>query len=455
MSTSPMGTLVRFLRKLVHLDELSDGQLLERFIEGRDEPAVEMLVRRHGPMVLGVCRRILRDAHDADDAFQATFLVLVRKAASIKPADMVGNWLYGVAYQTAVKAKAMTTRRKAREKQLAAMLEPASAAEDRWSDLKAMLDQELHQLPDKYRVLIVLCDIEEKTRQVVARQLGVPEGTVAGRLARARAMLAKRLTRHGFVLSGGALATLLTQHAAAAGIPPSFAAATAQTAATFAAGNTAGLVSPYVATLAEGVLKAMFIAKFKTATALFLSLAIFAVGVVSFAGNNGDGQFPQANGQQNQHNISAQQDQLNAVAQQNGQAKDAGKKDGDNQKDDGQKQENNKDDGQQNNKDDGQQNNKDDGQKQENNKDDGQQNNKDDDKKITGVLKSVDSAKNVIAIYLPGEKADKILSVPQNVPVTVGGKQAAITNLKTGMNIAVHMTKDMKAITRIRATAAQ
>src|SRR5262249_36741181 len=159
-------------------------QLLEVFVERREEAAFAALVRRHGPMVWGVCRRVLPSYHDAEDAFQATFLVLLRKAASIMPREMVGNWLYGVAHRTAVRAKVASDKQRMRERHMTAMPEPAVIEPDRW------LDEELSRLPDKYRAVIVLCDLEDKTRKQVARQLDVPEGTVASRLTTARKMLA-------------------------------------------------------------------------------------------------------------------------------------------------------------------------------------------------------------------------------------------------------------------------
>src|SRR5262249_11871338 len=128
--------------------------------------------------------------HDAEDAFQATFLVLVRKAGSIAPRAMVGNWLYGVAHQTAFQARRAAARRKAKEVLVTQMPDTAAAQQDRWLDVQPVLDQELSRLPDYYRAVIVLCDLEGRTRTEVARQLGVPDGTVAGRLARARALLA-------------------------------------------------------------------------------------------------------------------------------------------------------------------------------------------------------------------------------------------------------------------------
>src|SRR5437867_233685 len=155
---------------------LTDGQLLADYLGRRDESALAVLVRRHGPMVWGVCRRILRHHHDAEDAFQATFLVLVRKAASVLPRGLLANWLYGVARQTALKARATVATREGRERQMTTMPEPAGREQDLWCDLQPLLDEELSRLPDKYRAVLVLCDLEGKTRKEAARQLRVPEG---------------------------------------------------------------------------------------------------------------------------------------------------------------------------------------------------------------------------------------------------------------------------------------
>ncbi|MBV8430290.1 MAG: sigma-70 family RNA polymerase sigma factor, partial [Solirubrobacterales bacterium] len=196
MGKAAASPLLQFIRRVAEDQRvlgLPDRELHRRFQDQQDQAAFQALLRRHGPMVLGVCRRVLGDRHEAEDAFQATFLVLVRKAASVVPRDMVGNWLYGVARQTALKARATTARRRAREKQVTAMPEPAPERRESRHDLQPLLDEELSRLPDKYRAVIVLCDLEGKTRKEVARQLGWPEGTVAGRLARARAVLAKRL----------------------------------------------------------------------------------------------------------------------------------------------------------------------------------------------------------------------------------------------------------------------
>ena len=283
MATSQVSEFIHHLRRVIVQQDgagLTDGQLLNDYLSRRDEAALAVLVRRHAPMVWGVCRRTLCNYHDAEDAFQATFLVLVRKAASIMPREMVGNWLYGVAHQTAVKARATAARRKGRERQVARMPEPAVADQDLWRDLQPLLDQELSHLPDKYRAVIVLCDLEGKTRKEAARQLGVPEGTVAGQLARARTMLAKRMARHGLVVSGGALAALLTEKVASAGVPTSMVSSTIKAVTVVAAGRAAasGVFSGTVAALAEGVLKAMLLNKLKITTAVLLFLVAALVG---------------------------------------------------------------------------------------------------------------------------------------------------------------------------------
>lgn len=277
MATSQMNGIIQHLRRTVLLRDgtgVSDGQLLDDFISRSDGAALAALVQRHGPMVWGVCRRVLYSYHDAEDAFQATFLVLVRKAPSITPRSMVANWLYGVAHQTALKARATANTRKGRERQVVEMPEPETAGPSQWDDLLPVLDEELSRLPDKYRAVLVLCDLEGRTRKAAARHLGVPEGTVAGWVARARVMLAKRLTQRGVILSGGALATILSRNAASAELPNSVAASTIKAASLFAAGQTAGMISVKAAALTEGVLKTMFVMKLKTVAARLLLAAI-------------------------------------------------------------------------------------------------------------------------------------------------------------------------------------
>lgn len=255
---------------------LRDGELLGRYVDRRDETALAALVHRHAPMVWGVCRRQLSH-HDAEDAFQATFIVLVRKAASIAQREAVGNWLYGVAHQAALQARRSAARRRAREVQVTEMPD-AEAPQERWADLQPFLDEELSRLPDHYRTVIVLSDLEGRTRKEVAAQLGCPEGTVASRLVRARSMLAKRLTQRGVALSGGALAVILSQSTGSAGVPAAVLSSTIKAASLCAAGQAA--IPVKVAALAEGVLKAMLLNKLKPALAVLVVAAM--VGLIGY-----------------------------------------------------------------------------------------------------------------------------------------------------------------------------
>jgi RNA polymerase sigma factor (sigma-70 family) len=280
MATSRMSDAIQhFCRTVIQHDKagLTDAQLLASFVEHRDEDAFAALVRRHGPMVWGVCRRLL-DHHDAQDGFQATFIVLVHKAASVVPREAVANWLYGVARQIALEARRRAARRRARERQVPGMTEPAVADGGIWNHMLPMLDQELGRLPDKYRGLIVLCDLEGKTIRQAARQFGCPEGTVASRLARGRVMLAKRLARHGLQLSGGALATLLARNVASTTVPISEVSSTIKSASLVLAGNAAGAISVEVAALTEGALKAMLLAKLKSVIAVLVGVAMLGFG---------------------------------------------------------------------------------------------------------------------------------------------------------------------------------
>jgi RNA polymerase sigma factor (sigma-70 family) len=288
MATSRTNEVIQHLRRAVLRHDrttMTDDELLGCFIEHRDDAAFADLVRRHGPMVWGVCRRLLGH-HDAEDAFQAAFLVLVRKAASVVPRGMVANWLYGVAHQTALQARRSAARRRARDRPVARMPEPAAAVPDLPDDLRPLLDQELSRLPDKYRAVLVLAELEGKTRKEVARQLGLPEGTAASRLTRARAMLAKRLAQRGVALSGVALAAVLSQEAtSAAGVPTSAASAAIQAASVFAVsrGAAVGAVAVRAVSLAEGVLRTMLLNKLKAVGVAVLAIALLLLGGGAFA----------------------------------------------------------------------------------------------------------------------------------------------------------------------------
>lgn len=284
MPTDPMHQVVQHLRRTVLLSDgagLTDGQLLECFIAHREDAAFAALVRRHGAMVWAVCRRLLRNHHDAEDAFQATFLVLVRKAASIVPKEMLPNWLFGVAHQTALKARATAVKRKIREQQVVDLPEPEVNEPDDRHQLQDLLDQELSRLPEKYRAVIVLCDLEGKTGKEAAQQLGWPEGTVTGRLSRGRTILARRLTRHGLIMAVGTLAEEFSQGGASGSVPTSVVFSTIKATALMATGQAvpAGLISATVVTLAERVVQAMFVSKIKSFLAVLLVVGVVLGGV--------------------------------------------------------------------------------------------------------------------------------------------------------------------------------
>jgi RNA polymerase sigma factor (sigma-70 family) len=268
-------------------EALTDAQLLARFLASRDEAVFAVLVRRHGPMVLGVCRRVLRHAQDAEDAFQATFFVLARKAGSVLKREAVGSWLYMVAYRAAQRARARQARRRVRERQVDAMPHPQVQPEE-LRDWLPLLDDELGRLPQKYRAPVVLCDLEGQSRREAARQLKLPDGTLSSRLATGRRLLAERLSRRGVALSGGALAVALAEGASAA-VPAPWVSATAQAAASVAAGQAGAVVTP-AAVLMNEVLRTMFITKLKVYVATALVAVLLGVGGLAY---QAAGQAPQ------------------------------------------------------------------------------------------------------------------------------------------------------------------
>ncbi len=269
-------------------DAPSDAQLLERFTRLREEASFAALVQRHGGLVFGVCRRLLADVQDAEDAFQATFLVLAQKAGSIRNREAVGSWLYGVAYRIAARARSATQRRRTAEQQAVLLPSEEPLAEIVWRDLRQLLDEELERLPEKYRAPLVLCYLESKSQGEAARQLGWTRGTLSGRLARARDLLRRRLTRRGLTFSGGLrlLAAALADKAAAT-VPLPLAANTVKAAVLASAGQAAaaGLTSLSVSALVEGVLQAMWITKLKVVTAVLLAFAVVGSGAAWFSQN--------------------------------------------------------------------------------------------------------------------------------------------------------------------------
>src|SRR5215813_1675621 len=196
--SQPLLHHLRHLIGSVPAAALTDSQLLERFIAQRDETAVEVLVRRHGPLVFGVCRRVLHNVHSAEDAFQATFLILARKAQSLVRHERLGSWLYKIAYRLALRARANEVRRQQREAQAARSRPgPASHATSP-GDLIVALEEELQRLPPRHRTPLVLCYLEGKTNQQAAQILGCPRGSMAARLEQARERLRRSLAQRGF-----------------------------------------------------------------------------------------------------------------------------------------------------------------------------------------------------------------------------------------------------------------
>ena len=264
---------------MIDLPHESDGRLLDRFLAG-SEPAFRELVIRHGPLVLSVCSRILRHRQDAEDAFQAVFLVLARRAADVWPRDAVGAWLYGVAYRVAQKARAIRARRMQRERPLQ---DVARSEGDRSEpDTAEIIDRVVRKLPEIYRAAVVACDLEGLSRKDAAGQLGWSEGTLSGRLARARRLLADRLRKAGVTLPAGGLVTLLGTNA-------SVRAELAEM--VIGLGTEAIGVPTSVAALVEGAVQTMFISKLKTVA--IAMLVVCAMGYGAWAGVGEGGGPPQ------------------------------------------------------------------------------------------------------------------------------------------------------------------
>jgi RNA polymerase sigma factor (sigma-70 family) len=279
MTSGRYGLVLREVGRLLGGETASGvgaGQLLERFAADRDEAAFEALVGRHGPMVLGTCRRMLADPHDVDDAFQATFLVLARKAGSIRDADRLGPWLHGVARRVAARSRALSARRKSFERP--AVEEPAAESPDllEGSDLREALDEELARLPEKYRAPLVLCYLEGLTHDEAAEALRWPVGTVRSRLAGGRDRPRTRLARRGLAPSAAVPALLPT-----GALPPALLSTTVRVA------TSAGSAPAHVLNLAKGVLIAMTWNKLKMVTALGL-MAGLTVGGAGLAAQKGE-----------------------------------------------------------------------------------------------------------------------------------------------------------------------
>src|SRR5262245_18013984 len=265
------------------LAEFNDGQLLKSFVEKQDEAAFAALVSRHGSLVLGVCRRLLPNEHDAEDAFQATFLVLFRRSRFLNRQGSLANWLYTVAYHAALRAKCNAARRQRHERQAGDMRREEPQAEHAWHVLQPVIDEEVSRLPTKYRLPVLICYLQGKTHEEAARQLAWPVGTVKGRLARARTLLRTRLTRRGILLPTALLGGGLAEKAQAA-VPALLLDRTVKLVSHLVAGNVVmAFTSVSASALAEGVLKTMFVTKLKIVTTILLVISVVGLGAGTIA----------------------------------------------------------------------------------------------------------------------------------------------------------------------------
>ncbi|OAI46637.1 hypothetical protein AYO44_11010 [Planctomycetaceae bacterium SCGC AG-212-F19] len=281
MASAPFGTVLRHIFQRMGTspgaDPTDDG-LLARFTTDRDEAAFAELVRRHGPMVLGVCKRILRDPNDADDAFQATFLVLARKATPLDGRRPLACWLFTVARNLALNHRLAAARRRAREKEARAMRSTEPGEQTAWDDMGEVLDAELGRLPEKYRAPLILCHLQGLTHEAAARELGWPAGSLAKRLTRGLELLRERLVGRGLALPAAGLAALIGEHASAA-VSPSLVIQISRAASLYALGQaTQGLVSTSASALAEGALPALFFPRWKVAAAVLFAISVLGAG---------------------------------------------------------------------------------------------------------------------------------------------------------------------------------
>jgi RNA polymerase sigma factor (sigma-70 family) len=296
MSNSQGAVIFRHIRRLVAAQcpsQQSDMQLLQQFIADRDEAAFAMLVQRHGTMVLEVCRSVLRHQQDAEDVFQAAFLVLARKAHTIRKQEALSSWLHGVAYRLALKAKAQASRRRDREQTTTDPLSASTIDDLTMRELRVILHEEVHRLAEKYRASLLLCYWEGKTRDEAAERLGMSPGAFKKCLERARNLLASRLMRRGLVPSSAFFAMLFTENGVQAALPTVLTKTTAQASVAFVIGKTAGGSTSAVA-LAEGVIQAMNMTKWATMilAAIFLGALGTGFGLAAYQVLQGDDPAP-------------------------------------------------------------------------------------------------------------------------------------------------------------------
>ncbi|HEV3447352.1 MAG TPA: sigma-70 family RNA polymerase sigma factor [Gemmataceae bacterium] len=285
MSHGQLTTVLYHIARLVAPAEArqqSDRELLARFVARQEQAAFAALVERHGAMVLSVCRRVLPHVHDAEDACQAAFLVLARKAASIRKRDSLASWLHGVAYRSARSLQRELARHWAREKPLADVADSRGTDDLSWREMMHQLDAELERLPEKLRAPLVLCYLQGKTRDEAAHELGWTTPTLRGRLERGRRLLRNRLTRRGLSLSAALLAPALARQACAA-MPAARVIGTVKAATLVAAGQTVlpGLIPAQVTALTEGVLKTMLVTKMKMVALVVMTVGLLGTGAAT------------------------------------------------------------------------------------------------------------------------------------------------------------------------------
>ncbi len=296
MAIRPNGALLRQIRTLFNvgaIGDLTDAQLLERFTT-LDREAAELafaaLVERHGSMVLRVCRNLLSNPHDAHDAFQATFLVLVQKGRSLWVKDSLAPWLHRVAHRIASRARVSTVRRREHERRAAELKPTRFYDDDKTEGLLGLLHKEIDRLPERYRFAVIMCDLEGLSHERAARQLGWPVGTVKSRLARARQLLRARLTGHGFASPTIFAITEAASSSVDAAVSRRMVESTLQAALLMAKAPTIGVVS----LLAEEVLKTMFLTKLKLILAAVLMTSALAAGTANVLGRQGVGLDPRS-----------------------------------------------------------------------------------------------------------------------------------------------------------------
>jgi RNA polymerase sigma factor (sigma-70 family) len=295
MAQAALAGVVHRIRRLVTspvVKQCTDQELVEEFHTGRDQTAFAALVDRHGPLVLRVCRHVLGHEQDAEDAFQATFLVLARRAGSIRKRDALAAWLHGVAHRIAMQAKRNAARRRAHEARALPPSPRQNSGPDGWREVQAVLDDEIQRLPDKYRAPFVLCFLEGHGRAEVARQLRLKEGTVWSRLSTARRRLQARLARRGIELGAAMAAAQLAEGAGRAAVPVALGAATVRVATTWGVGTQAAGVSAEVAALVQTALGSVTAWKAKIGMALLLLVGAISAGAGAFVDQGRDAELP-------------------------------------------------------------------------------------------------------------------------------------------------------------------